>query len=189
MNAPLPPSVSRRFLSVADYHRMGEAGVFGRDERVELIEGELIAMAPIGGPHVHAVIVLAQQLALALGDKAWVSTQNPVALSECSEPQPDIAILKRDKLRQAVPIAADVELIVEVADTSLAYDLDVKVPIYARCGIPEVWIVDVNARLLRVFRSPGEGGYREATARGADAAITPLAFPNARIALADLLIS
>jgi Uma2 family endonuclease len=135
MGAALP--LHRRALSVADYHRMGEAGVFRPEERVELIEGDLIVMAPIGGPHLRLVNVVARLLTFQAGDSAIVSVQNPVSLPPQSEPQPDIVVLPPEyRQRAAVPTGADVLLVIEAADTTLVYDRDLKIPLYGASWHP-----------------------------------------------------
>ena len=152
----------RHRLNVDEYYRMAEAGILGPDARVELIEGEIIDMAPIGSQHAAVVRQLAHILHQNVGDQAIVSTQNPVRLDEYSEPEPDLALLRpRDDFYAAAhPGPGDVLLIIEVADTSLRYDREIKIPLYARHGIPEVWLVDLeNERLLR-FLEPGPDGYR-----------------------------
>jgi len=150
-------------LSVDDFHKLGDAGILASDARVELIEGDLIEMAPIGGPHIGIVNRLTRLLVVAVGDLGVVSIQNPVTLPPRSEPQPDIAVLKPgiDGSSAGVPQSVDALLVIEVADSTLAYDRDTKVPLYARAGIPEVWVVDVNARRLLVHRTPGPTGYAD----------------------------
>jgi Uma2 family endonuclease len=159
-NAPL---LTRHRLTVADYYRMGEAGVFAPDARVELIEGEVIDMAPIGSRHGSAVKRLNTLLTSALGSRVVVAVQDPLRLSDLSEPEPDLMLLKprADFYAGAHPTAAEVLLLIEVADTSARYDREVKLPLYARHGVPEVWIVDLDARLLRFFRSPAGDVYTD----------------------------
>jgi len=141
MSAVLQTEVRRHRLTVDDFHRMGEAGILRADERVELIDGEVIDMAPIGSNHAGTVGFLAKRLERAVGDSAVVFVQNSLLLTASSEPQPDIMLLKprTDFYRSAHPHPEDVLLIVEVADTTLAYDRDIKVPLYARHAIPEAW--------------------------------------------------
>ena len=161
----------RRPLSVADYDRMGEAGILGPDDRVELIEGELIAMAPIGSYHAGAVGGLTYRLVEQVGRHALVWVQNPIRLDNHNEPQPDFALLRprEDEYRNALPGPADVLLIIEVADSSLAFDRTVKANLYARSGIAELWIVDLAGARTWVCRDPSPEGYRNVTeaARGA----------------------
>lgn len=157
---PLPDTRRRRF-TVAEYHRMAEAGILAPDERVELIEGDIVQMAPIGGPHIMAVIRLTRLLVRAVGDRAAVSVQSPVRLDDDSEPEPDLALLKprEDEADETTPRADEVLLLVEVADSSLRYDLRTKRPLYARSRIPELWIVDLDAGVVEVCRSPAAEDY------------------------------
>ena len=154
-----PPS--RHLISVDAFHRMGETGILGPRDRVELIDGEIIDMSPIGVLHAAIVARLASHFSQRLGPMGVVWCQNPLRLDDISEPEPDIAILRprADFYMTAHPGSADVLLVIEVADTSLAYDLGTKVPLYARHGIPEVWVIDAATRHTRVFRRPvGNGG-------------------------------
>jgi len=152
----------RHRLTVRDYQRMGEAGIFHEDERVELIEGEIVDMAPIGSGHSGQVNRISNILKLTIGDRAIVSVQNPVILGKHSAPQPDIAFLRpqADYYAAAHPQACDVLLIIEVADSSLAYDRDIKLPLYAQHGIPEVWLVDLADQQLTIHHQPAATGYR-----------------------------
>jgi Uma2 family endonuclease len=152
---------SRHLISVDAFHRMGETGILGPRDRVELIDGEIIDMSPIGVLHAAIVDLLARHFGRRAGESVFVRCQNPLRLDDISEPEPDIAILRprADFYMTAHPGAADVLLVIEVADTSLAYDLGTKVPLYARHGIPEVWVIDAATRQTRVFRRPvGIGG-------------------------------
>lgn len=150
---------ARRLISVDAFHRMGEAGILGPSDRVELIAGEIIDMSPIGAMHAAIVDVLARHFGRRAGESLFVRCQNPLRLDDLSEPEPDLAILRprADCYTTAHPEAADVLLVIEVADTSLAYDLGTKVPLYARHGIPEVWVIDAATRRTRVFRQPAPG--------------------------------
>lgn len=148
-------------LSVTDYHRMAEAGILRPDARVELIDGEIIDMAPIGSRHAGAVEQLASILRAAAGTRAMVRTQQPVALGARSEPEPDLALVRprADFYKRAHPKPRDILLLVEVAEASLQYDTTIKLPLYATHGIPEVWIADLeNGGLLR-HREPRDGRY------------------------------
>jgi Uma2 family endonuclease len=153
--------VARRRLTADEYERMGAAGILGPDERLELIEGEIVRMSPIGSRHAACVKRLNAALTRLLGERAVVGIQDPVRLGPYWEPEPDGAVLRRreDYYATGHPSPADVLLLVEVADDSLAYDRDVKLPEYARCGIPEAWLVDVNAECIVQYTQPGPGGY------------------------------
>lgn len=151
----------RHRLSVADYYRMAEAGILDDEARVELIEGDIIDMAPPGSPHAAAVHYLNEVLMYAVQGRANVLVQNPVRLSDFSEPQPDLALLRRrdDFYRERHPRAGDVLLLVEVAATSLKFDRETKLPLYARYGVPEFWLVDLGSRRLSRYRAPQQGSY------------------------------
>lgn len=152
-----------------EFQRMAATGILGEDDRVELIEGEVVDMAPVGGEHVSCVTRLTRLLSRMVGDDAWVSVQNPIRLGEHSEPQPDVALLARLPEGHEPPSVEDVMLLVEVADTSLVYDLNTKIPLYARAGIPEVWVVSLSRGEVIRHTGPREGGYeRVETLRGAD---------------------
>ena len=178
----------RHLLTTHDFHKMGEAGIFGADDRIELIEGELIDMAPIGSLHAGTVMRLTRLLTQALAGRAILSPQNPVWLADRSEPQPDIAVLRNraDFYRNSHPGPEDVLLLMEVADTTLSYDRDVKIPLYARHGIPEVWLVDPNAQSLEVYRQPKKEGYRELLRPENSESVALSRLSDVSIALADL---
>jgi len=154
--------LTRHKLDVDDYRRIADAGILGEGDRVELIDGELIDMAPIDQGHAAIVNALNRALALACGERALVSPQNPVRLDRLNEPQPDFAVFRpradfyraRDR-----PGPADVLLLIEVADSSVQFDRAVKLPMYA--GIAEVWIIDLKRRVLDVYLNPTGDGYRE----------------------------
>lgn len=183
------PWVARRVLTVAEYHRMAEAGILTERDRVELIEGELIAMSPIGSEHSGTVNALTRTLVRAVGDRAIVAVQNPVQLDDLSEPEPDFALLKPrdDDYRSATPRPHEVLLIIEVADTSLAYDRAVKRSLYARHGIPEFWIVNLAAKQVEVCRSPTGEQYASVSHVGREAVLEPQLLPGATIPVSALL--
>jgi Uma2 family endonuclease len=164
--------ITRYRLTADDYHRLATAGILGEDDRVELIEGELIEMAPIGSRHASKVKRLIALLSEALHGRAIVAAQDPVALGNFSEPQPDIAVLRPrdDYYEQAHPGPDDVLLLIEVADTSACYDREVKMPLYARHGIPEVWLLDLEKAWVEVYVEPSEDRYLHVSGgqRGAD---------------------
>jgi len=178
----------RHRLTISDYHRMGEVGILHEDARVELIDGELIDRAPIGSRHAGTVLQLSRVLIFAVGGRAYVSTQNPVLLGEHSEPQPDIALLRpRDDFYKSThPRPDDVLLIVEVADASLRYDREIKIPLYARHGIPEVWLVDVENAQFSIFLTPGGQGYQDIRLRASLTAVAPSLLPDIFLDLSGL---
>ena len=174
--------------SVEEYHQMAKYGLLDETDRVELIEGEMIDMAPIGSKHAFAVDSIARVLQLAVGRAFLVRVQNPFRLGEHSEPQPDIAVVKDRNYADAHPTAEDVLLIVEASDTTVAYDRDVKLGLYARQGIPEVWLLDVNARELTVHREPAEGQYRLIRKPTAAEAVSPALVPGVVLRVAELML-
>jgi Uma2 family endonuclease len=185
-NAPL---LKRHQLTVDDYGRMGDAGVFAPDARVELIDGEVIDMAPIGTRHAAAVARLARLLQRAVGDQAIVWPQNPLRLGDRSEPEPDLLLLlpRADFYASAHPVAGDVLLLIEVADSSVRYDREIKLPLYARHGITEVWLVDLEAGMLRFFRGPQGERYTDITATETPGLTPVAALPGVGVDLEGLL--
>ena len=177
----------RHRWTVAEYHRMSEVGLLNEDSRVELIDGEIIEMAPIGSEHAGHNNHLLSLLAYRLYGKAVVAGQNPVVLSNYEEPQPDIALLRwrHDYYRATHPHAEDILLIIEISDSTLRYDRDVKIPLYAKNGIPEVWLLDIQNRQLEIYREPINGQYRQRDCRQTGK-IAPILCPDAVIDLAEL---
>jgi Uma2 family endonuclease len=146
-------------FTVDEFRKMGEAGIFSEDDRVELVEGEIVEMAPIGWRHMEAVNALTGVLADLRGAGGFVvSVQNPLVLGEQGEHYPDL-VLYRAGVRGRVPEAGDALMVIEVADTSVSYDRNVKLPLYARAGVPEAWLVDLRAGVVEVYSEPREGGY------------------------------
>lgn len=172
--------------SVTDYYRMAASGVLTERDRVELIEGELIDMAPIGSRHAYAVTHMAGLFRAPAG-QFLVSVQNPVRLSGWSEPQPDIVLLRPGNYADAHPGPDDVLLIVEVAESSLQYDRDVKLALYARYGIPEAWLVDVVRNTITLYRDPAPHGYRSMAQPRRDETIAPQQLPERVLEVAQLL--
>lgn len=168
---------------------MADAGVFGADERVELLEGEIIEMAPIGSRHAACVARLTRLFQGRLGDRALVWAQNPIRLGEHSEPQPDVALLRPrdDDYATAHPSADDVFLLVEVGDATAAWDREHKLPVYAGAGVVEVWLVDLPAGCIEVCRRPEGGDYQGRLTYAPGDHVAPDAFPDVRFDIADLL--
>ena len=179
----------KRLISVDDYHRMADDGLFAQDERVELIEGEIVEMSPIKNPHATGVRRLDALFQQAVGRRAVVDAQNPVRLGDWSEPEPDIKLLawRADYYAAATPVAEDVLLLVEVAGSSAGYDRRVKAPLYASHGIREHWILDLRADILEVHRRPGPDGYAEVRRLRRGDVIAPEALPDAEFAVSELL--
>jgi Uma2 family endonuclease len=171
--------------TVDEYHKMARAGLLDETDRVELIEGEMIDRAPIGSRHAYLVDKLAQILTRSCGP-CLVRVQNPIVLGERSEPQPDIAVVRDKSYMEAHPTASDVLLIVEVSDTPLEYDRDIKLNLYASYGIPEVWLLDVNAGELAVYREPAAGQYRLMRKPLADEPVSPAALPGVSLSFAQI---
>ena len=180
---------ARHKLTFDDYHRMGEAGILTKDDRVELIEGELIDMAPIGSLHSAVVGRLNRRLVPAASAQALVWIQSPVRLGRYSEPQPDALILRPrdDDYADSLPTPQDVIALVEVADSSLGYDRGTKLPLYARHGIAEVWLVSIRAGKVEVHRGPGPTGYAEKHVASRGDTLRPAGMPQLEVAVADLL--
>lgn len=181
------PWVTRRKFDVRDYYRLAEAGILREDDRVELIEGEIVTMVPIGSAHNGTVTALNYRLMRVAGDRATVMVQGPLRLSGDSEPQPDLMLLRprADFYSGAHPTAADVLLLIEVAQSSLRYDRGVKLPLYARHGVPEVWIVDLANRVVEVHRDPQADGYAGSTTLGPGAMLEPALLPGLRLPVVD----
>ncbi len=180
----------RRRFTIDEYHRMGEVGILHEDDRVELIEGEIVEMAPIGSRHAAIAARIRKFFTLRLDDRAVLWSQEPVLLkAPGSEPQPDVLILapRADFYASALPEPQDVLLLIEVADSSLTYDRRTKLPLYARAGIADVWLVDADSGRVEVHRSPAGGRYRDARSPARGESFAPLAFPDVAVTLADLL--
>ena len=177
-------------FTVDEYHRMGEVGIFSEDDRVELLAGEIVEMSPIGPLHASTVGRLTALFSAQLGREAIVWIQNPLLLgAEDSEPQPDVALLRPhpDFYARAHPEAQDVYLVIEVADTSLVTDREVKLPIYARAGVPEVWLLDVVTQRLEVHRRPTPDGYQDVHSFRRGESVAPQAFPHLVLTVDTLL--
>jgi Uma2 family endonuclease len=168
---------------------MGEVGILHEDDRVELIEGELVAMTPIGSNHSGTINTLTRALVMAVGNRGVVAVQNPVKLDDLSEPQPDFSILRPrpDDYRRATPRPDEVLLIIEVADSSLAYDRAIKRALYARHGIPEFWIVNLQANIVEVCRKPAGEAYTDISTIERGGTLEPQLLPGAAIPAAVLL--
>jgi Uma2 family endonuclease len=183
---------SPRLFTVDEYYRMAEVGILREDERVELIEGEILKLGRTSPWHASRTDRLVRLFILRLRDATQVHIKNPVRLSSRSEPVPDLALLRRhpdrvDPYRSAHPTPADILLLVEVADSSIEYDLGRKARLYARHGIPELWVLDQRGDRLVVHRDPTPRGYATVRELGRDDSIAPLAFPEVTLPVADLL--
>jgi len=158
--------IVRHRLTVSDYYRMAEVGILKPDARVELIEGEIIDMAPMGSRHAYVVAELTRRMIAAVGFHAEVRCQLPMRLDDYSEPEPDIAVVKARGQHYASvhPSREDVLLLIEVSDSSIAFDRSVKLPLYARHDIPEVWTADLSANQMYAHSDPRDGFYQKTKA-------------------------
>ncbi len=181
--------ISKHFFNAVEFERMGEAGVFRADARLELIEGEIIEMSPIGSRHAACVNFLSWSLNRKVGDAAIVSTQNPVRLNDFSEPQPDVALLRlrADFYRTAHPTPADVLLIIEVSDTTVEHDRQVKVPLYAGAGVSEVWIVNLPEEKIEVYAGLLGGVYQSVNHVGRNAEVKAQIIAGLVVSVAEVL--
>ena len=181
-------AATRRRFTRAEYRRMTEVGILGEDDRVELIRGEIVEMSPIGRRHRAFVDNLNQLLVLRLAGRAIVSVQNSVALTDDTEPQPDLTVLRRRQVpyKEREAYADDVLLLIEVADTSLAYERSTKLRLYAEAGIPEYWVVDCVAEAVEIHRTPGPEGYRDVSRAAGTATLTLHAFPDVELRTAEI---
>jgi Uma2 family endonuclease len=180
--------VPRHRLTRRDYHRMGEAGILGNNDRVELLEGQLVDMSPIGPRHAIVTENLMELLVTAFAGQARVRCQDPVVLNDGSEPQPDLALVQRPwrGYPHTHPGPDDIFLLIEVADTSLDFDRTVKLELYARAAIREVWIVDLTTDLVFVHRGPSGGGYSSVGRVEAPAMLGVERLPGVTIPVAEV---
>ena len=181
--------LQKRLFTVDEYYRMAEAGILSEDDRVELIAGEIIKMSPIGSPHSGCVNRLNRLFSARLGDRTILSIQNPVRLNERTEPQPDIALLipRTDFYSQRHPQAEEVLLIIEVSDTTIEYDREVEIPLYAAAGIVEVWIVSLAEELIEVYRQPLANNYAEVRQFRRGENVAPLSFSDVVLSVNEVL--
>ena len=176
-------------ISVDLYHYMAENGVFRPDERVELIDGEIFEMSPVGSLHVRCVNFLTRYLVRKLGDEYLVSIQNPIISAFDTEPQPDLTILryKEDFYKDNLPTGLDTIIVVEVADTSASFDRNRKFPKYAQAGIPEAWLIDLKREAVEVHSDPAPNGYSLVKTYRRGEKITSNVIPSVELAVDDIL--
>lgn len=186
----MPVQLTKRLFDVDDYHRMAQAGIFSEDDRVELIDGEIIAMTPIGPRHNAAVNRANRALVGAVGDNAIVQVQGSVRLGRFGEPNPDVVLLRPqpDFYASRLPGPSDMLLVIEIADSSLDYDRDVKSRIYAEAGVPEYWLVDLDDRGVTCCTDPRGGAYQRLRRSAPGEWIAPQALPQCGIP-ADALLT
>lgn len=174
--APTP----KRF-TVAEYERLGKLGFFHEDDRIELLDGEIIEMAAIGGDHATVVRRLTKLVVRQVGDELIVDVQNPIRLNDKSMPQPDLAVIRDKDYDGVIPSAADALLVMEVSDSSLDYDRNRKLPRYAAASIPESWLFDVAARRVERHTEPRSGRYRQVAVAGPGQELASTVLPSVRI--------
>jgi len=180
--------VKPRRFTVEEYYEMGRAGILHEDDRVELIEGEIIEMSPIGSKHAACVKRLNRRFTQGLGDRAVVSVQDPVRINRHSEPEPALAVLqpRQDDYAIGHPGPVDVLLLIEVAETSARYDREVKLPLYARAGIPEVWLIDLESGEVEAHRRPSQGTYSDVERYGRGDSVAPAAFADLSVSVDEI---
>ena len=180
--------VRRHLLTVHEYYRMAEVGLLAPDARVELIEGEIIDMPPPGPPHAGILTRLHDRLFVGVQGRATVREQHPLRLDDFSEPEPDLALVHRrsDDYMSSHPTPPDVLLVVEVSQSSLRFDRKRKLPLYARHGIPEYWIVDVVKPLLHVFHTPQGGRYLHGSSTPRPEVLALSMLPDSKVDLMGL---
>ena len=180
-----------RKWTLKEYHNLGEIGIFNPEERLGLIEGNIIKISAKGTVHASATRGTATLLHNILGNQAAVYNKSPIALDDDSEPEPDIAVVRIDAFDYAThhPTPSEVYLIIEVADSSLTFDREIKAKIYPRSGIADYWVLNVGERQLHLFREPTENGYQSEVILGETASISPSEFPVFNIAILAMLPS
>ena len=181
--------VTRKLFTIDEYYKMAEAGIFDEDSRVELIEGEIIEMSPVGSRHIACVNRANELFVLNLAERVIVSPQNPVRLSNITEPQPDLVLLKRraDYYTAKRLSAEDTYLVIEVSDTTFRYDRNRKLPLYAKYGVQEVWIEDLKKDVILVFRDLADSEYSTSLVFRPGDSISLSAFPDVLFKVEDLL--
>jgi Uma2 family endonuclease len=176
----------RRLFTADEFERMADAGVFGPEERLELIDGEIVEMSPVGSGHTSCIACLNKRLVLGVGDRAIVWIQGSARVALRSVPQPDLALLRPRSYRKANPSPEDIVLVVEVADSSLRYDRTRKMRLYAAAGIADYWVVGVQREWVEMYRTPEGEGYRDVRRVQLGDTIAPLSFPDLLIRVADI---
>ena len=185
----MPTEVTKYRFTADDYQRMGQAGILSEDDRVELIDGEIVAMMPIGPRHCAAVDRANRAMVMGAGDTAIVRVQGSVRLNLFNEPEPDLVLLlpRTDFYASGHPGPADILLIVEIADSSLDYDRDVKAAVYARLGVREYWLADLNDEWLSCYSAPEGGVYLKIQQYHRGQSVAPQLLPDCLVVVNDLL--
>jgi Uma2 family endonuclease len=182
--------LQRHLFTVDDFQRMVKAGILDSHARVELIEGEIVDMPPIGPAHGDVVDFLTDTLVATAAELGYlVRVQGSVQINDISQPQPDFALLRRrDRAyRRKLPDSGDILLMIEVSDSSASYDRRIKAPLYARNGVPELWIVNVRSETIEVFRDPSESGYTFTQIARRGDTIIPQALPSLSFSVDEIL--
>jgi Uma2 family endonuclease len=181
--------IAKKLFTVEDYYRMAEVGILGPEDRVELIDGEILQMSPLGNKHIACSNRATMLFTEAFGRAVIVSVQNPLRLDTYNEPQPDIIILKPhpDFYESKRVSSEDALLVVEISDTSLVFDLKTKLAHYASSRVQEYWIEDLQHNLLLVFRGPAGSNYKESLTFRRGDRVSLLAFPDTTLKVEDLL--
>ena len=189
INQPKLQIPAKHLISRDEYRKMYLAGIFEPNARVELIEGEIFDMTPIGSKHASVVTRLTEIFSVGVRGKAILTVQNPISLGVQSEPQPDLAVLKpsKDYYAAAHPGPEDILLIIEVADTTATYDREIKVPLYARHGIREVWLMDLERQRTEVYHGPQAGEFRHVDHYRKET-VAPKEFPDLKVNLNKLVL-
>ena len=189
IEAPVQIQPERRLFTVDEYYAMAKAGILAREERVELIDGEIIVMAPIGDDHLASVDIGNRFLVRAVGDRAIVRVQGSIRLDERTQPQPDFALLKDrdDFYRSGAPGPDDVLLLIEVSYSSLSYDRNIKQRLYARFGIVESWIVNLRDGTIEVYTDPVGGEYTVTRVFRPGETVSPASFPDIALSVSDII--
>jgi Uma2 family endonuclease len=182
--------VPRHRLTRRDYYRLAEAGILGEDDRVELLEGQLVDMSAIGPRHALAVDALNELLVMAAAGRAAVRVQNPIVLDDNSEPQPDFTLVRRpwDGYPHEHPRPSDIYLLIEVADSSLEFDLGAKLELYASAGIREFWVADLTSNRFLVHRRPRDGRYASVAVVDMSGTVQVEALPDVTISVAQIFV-
>jgi Uma2 family endonuclease len=186
----MPVELTKRRFTADDYQRMGHAGILSEDDRVELIAGEVVAMPPIGPRHNAAVNRANRAMVTAVGDRAIVQPQGSVRLDLYHEPQPDLVLLqpRADYYASRLPGPADILLLIEIAESSIDYDREVKARLYAESGVPEYWLVDLNENLLFSHRAPDAGAYQSVQRHRTGESLSPQQLPDCVLGVDSFLV-
>ena len=180
-------TITGKRLTVEEFEDLGRQGIYGEDDRVELIHGEIVTMAPVGGEHVEALSLLNRTVVLQVGTLYLVQMQSPIRLSNDGEPMPDLAIVRDRPYGAQVPTEADVLLVIEVSDTTLRYDRTTKLALYAAVGIPEVWIVNLRARQIERYTAPEGDRYTQDAVAERGQTLTSIVLPELSIPVSTIL--